>query len=27
VRVSENGKALGIVSSEDILKLISGDAR
>jgi CBS domain containing-hemolysin-like protein len=25
--VSENGKALGIVSSEDILKLISGDAR
>ena len=26
VRVSENGKALGIVSSEDILKLISGDA-
>ena len=27
VRVSEKGKALGIVSSEDILKLISGDAR
>jgi len=27
VRVSENGKPLGIVSSEDILKLISGDAR
>jgi glycine betaine/proline transport system ATP-binding protein len=26
VRVSENGKAIGIVSSEDILKLISGDA-
>jgi glycine betaine/proline transport system ATP-binding protein len=26
IRVSDNGKALGIVSSEDVLRLISGDA-
>jgi len=26
VRVSENGKALGVVSSEDVLRLISGVA-
>jgi glycine betaine/proline transport system ATP-binding protein len=26
VRVNDNGKALGIVSSEDVLRLISGGA-
>jgi glycine betaine/proline transport system ATP-binding protein len=26
VRVSDNGKAMGVVSSEDVLRLISGVA-